>query len=531
MHKPFNRPFLAPVRLGAAPDHSVHQAGLPAPPDIPSPSREETKLAEADREKAAREKAAREEANHREVIRREAIRAEAIREAAHREAARQEAVRKESEKLPVPVYEPTDSLFQPIVPEKIVIPPKIERAQQRSDLGGPPVRVKLSNRIHILGFDTNARFLAHAVASIPGASVNILAHHPSVATHWGLEHRRITLYNHADNPVSSFPIPCPQLVPEARFKDPPRPSDMLDNVIVSTSTLAVLLHSLYHLRDRIDQRTTLVLMTPGLGLVEKLRAEIFTEPLRQPNFVLGHSTYKVSKLSDRLFSVKEKLPGTLYLHGIKKFNGSRHDSESIAHEGLRQTQHLMELLSAAKTLYVVGLPMTRFLPWKLTDLIFSSLADTLSVAMGCRYSAIPPNPHAWHMWNQLLEETLRIVARLPEMTVRPFHTARFLQRTFRQELRSRLHAAPNATSPWINIARLGEMLPIDLFNGYLIGRAQELGLDHSFNTMALSMAKARVVTRRRELFLKYEGINPRVMESDLLGPQRLRPAKPAAPPP
>ncbi|KAI1109525.1 hypothetical protein F5Y14DRAFT_458135 [Nemania sp. NC0429] len=375
----------------------------------------------------------------------------------------------------------------------------------------------LSRRVSILGFSSQAKFFAHALASRPGISIDIIAHHRLPITRWGEEYRRLSLFDIKGQHVSSAPIPCPRLIWDRRqyFRRSLRDSDFLDNVIVDTATTAVL-PSLKFLRPLIDRRTTICFLHPGLGLVERLIEEVFPDPLDRPNIMLGYSTHVVAKVSSTLYSMKQMRPGSLYLHGMPKFTDSTHSQSAIAEEGRRQSQHLLQLLASAEPLNVVGLPLVRFLSWKLPAVIFSSVADTISVILGCQYNQIYPNEHAKAIWDNLLDEILAIVTQLPELQEAPHRRDYFTQPSFRRKLRTHLLSLRTNVSPWVKHVRMGLPPPIDYFNGYFIRRAKELGLGHKHNSMAEAMVKARVRARQRELRLDLLGTSPYMTDTDLI---------------
>ncbi|KAJ2987857.1 hypothetical protein NUW58_g4279 [Xylaria curta] len=301
-----------------------------------------------------------------------------------------------------------------------------------------------------------------------------------------------------------------------RPRQSPKDADFFDNIIIDTRGAAIL-PSLTALRHRIDRRTTICLLHPGLGLVEQLIEQVFDDPLQRPNFVLGHSTHKLSKVRDIMFSMKQRKPGALYLYGVPKFEGSTFDKSSLVYEGMRQSQHLVQLLSSTECLNVVGLPWVRFLSWKLPTLIFTSLADTISVALGCKYQEIYHNHHARIMWDSLLEETLAIISQFPELQEVPHRIHYFTAHSFRRKLQMYLAAQRANISPWIKQVKMGNNVPVDYFNGYFVQRARELGLTHEYNSMAVEIVKARVSARQTELRSDLRFRVPYMTDTDLIG--------------
>ncbi|KAI1149934.1 hypothetical protein F4825DRAFT_468618 [Nemania diffusa] len=376
--------------------------------------------------------------------------------------------------------------------------------------------VPLTNRVHLIGFTSQAKFVAHALASQRGVPLHIIAHHRKVITLWGEEHRKFSLYDNGGKYVSSVPVPCPEPIEaHPQYLKPLKDEDFLDNIILDTRTTAVL-PTLATLARRIDRTTTICLLHPGLGLVERLYEEIFTDPLQRPNFILGLSTHKIAKVSSDVYSVKQKVPGQLYLHGAPKFDEPELNTSPLALDGIQRSQHFVNLLASATTLNAVGLPWVRFLSWKLPMVIFSSVADTISVILGCKYNQIYPNPHAQAMWDNILDETLAIVAELPELHEVPHRRDVFAQDSFRRKLQRYLQAHGTSISPWINYVRMGSQPPIDYFNGYFVRRAKELGLNHKHNTMAVTLVKARARARQTEIRVDLLGSSPYMMDGDAI---------------
>ncbi|KAI0854935.1 hypothetical protein F4860DRAFT_497876 [Xylaria cubensis] len=396
-------------------------------------------------------------------------------------------------------------------------PDELQQSLRQVGTSDKETSVPLSGRIHILGFTAHARFLAHAVASTPDMPVSIFALHRKVMSQWGEENRRLSLYDGQGRHISSTAIPCPERIPRPTqyYKYINGADYYLDNVIVDTG--AAIRPVLDALRDRIDYRTTICLLHPGLGLVEELNEHVFTDPDERPNYVLGHSTHRVSKGSRGMYSMKHKQQGALYLHGLPKHEGSTLDPSTIAHEAMQQTQHLTDLLSSTDTLNVVGLPWVRFLSWKLPRLIFGSAADSISVIMGCKYKDVYPNHHARALWDCLLDETIAIISQLPELQDHPQRIQYFTGNGFRRKLRTSLFGQGNNTSPWVKQVRMGHPPPVDYFNGYIIRRAEELGLEHKHNSMASETVKARLIARQRELRNDIPSTSPYMMDTDVIG--------------
>ncbi|CAJ2504519.1 Uu.00g119130.m01.CDS01 [Anthostomella pinea] len=384
--------------------------------------------------------------------------------------------------------------------------------------------VELSERIHVVGFTQHAKLMIHALAAVPNLPPPaVLAHHPSVMTRWGEEGRNISVFDTLGQHVSSRDVLCPEYIGfhgRGRRRHYPlgnQEVDYLDNIIVDTASWAVL-PSLRGLRHRIDQRTTICLQHPGLGVMEILNEKVFDDPTLRPNFVLGHTTHKVLNHSKRTYSLRHAIPGKLMLHGVDKIKESKSGMSEPSYLAMRYTQHFINLMSTTDSLGTVALPWDLFLANKLPLMVFSSLADTISVILGCRFYQIRRDEHAMCLWESLLDETVAIISAFPEFKRRPDLLDHFTRESFSKKLYHHLGKQSDNYSHWITWIRHGVIPPIDFLNGYFIKRAKELGVDHRQHSMAMSMVKARQKARRQELLNDIPlGMSPYMMDGDMIG--------------
>ncbi|KAI1140657.1 hypothetical protein F5Y05DRAFT_423619 [Hypoxylon sp. FL0543] len=388
---------------------------------------------------------------------------------------------------------------------------------QESELFGAVPAVKLSDKIHILGFDPEARYIAHALSAIPNLPpVQMLTHHIQSMKSWGEEGRAITIYDKEKNTITSRSIGCPEYIGRQHRQRWIRPP-VLHNVIVSTLSSAVL-PSLGALRQKIDRRTTLCLLQPGLGMMELLNEKIFDDPATRPNYIICHSSHRYQRHSSLKYSLRHIVSGKLLLHAVPRGEDSDLDRKWSEALGNQHTEHLMKLLCMADGLEAVCLPWHVLLRHKLPEMIFGSLADSISVILGCRYDQIRNSRYTMDFWDSLLSETMRIVVALPELRTNPDMLEHFIKESFPKKLRRRLERYGQEYSQWISLVRKGQMPPAPFFNGYFVRRAQELGLDHSQNSLVLNLVKSRHAGRLMELKMSLPfGLQPYMMDSDKIG--------------
>ena len=403
---------------------------------------------------------------------------------------------------------------------QLEIPGELEHAPEELDYNSLDANIRFSNSIHIVGFNTHAKFLAHALASTPDVPVRLFTRYRSNLSRWGTEDRTLSLYDRQGRWISSVDIAQPLTIrdPLRHYPTRARKQQFLDNIIINAAPGAVF-PSIALLLPRIDRLTTICLIQPGLGLMEDIIATYFPDPFDRPNFVLGHSTHNVGKYSDTLYSMKQYKPGTLFLYEAPKFSVSEQPAlagSPIEYEGLRLSQHLTELLSSTENLNVVRLSEQRFLLRKLPRLIFHAVADSICVILGCRYNQIRQNRDAMVMWHDLVGESISIASQLPELSSTPELVECLTAPSFRRKLQTSLFAQHHNSSPWVKQVRFGAVVPVDYFNGYLVRRAKEIGLDHKHNAMAMATVKARLSARRIELGMDLLGTTQYMGDTDTI---------------
>ncbi|KAI0883838.1 uncharacterized protein GGS22DRAFT_166214 [Annulohypoxylon maeteangense] len=381
----------------------------------------------------------------------------------------------------------------------------------------PIPKVRLYNKIHIVGFDANARFAAQALSSVDRLPpVQLLTHNIQSMKTWREEGKAVTVYNIKGVPLTTRAVPCPEYIGRQfaqRWERPP----ILHNIIVSTVTGAVI-PSLAALSHSIDRRTTVCLVTPGLGLMEQLNETLFTDPASRPNYVLCHSDHRFSRVSSYQYSIKH-IPGKLLLHAVARDDEDvdldRRTSEGL---GRQHTNHMMKLLSKSGDLAAIPLCWEVFLRQKLPGMVFMSLADSLSVILGCRFGQIRDSSHIMEFWDRLLEETLLIIESLPEFQKYPDLLGFFTRESFPKKLKRKLELQKPQYSQWISMIRKAKMPPVDVTNGYFVRRAQELGMRHALNSQVIALVKGRQAGRYKELQMDIPlGLQPYFQDYDKVG--------------
>ncbi|ETS84242.1 hypothetical protein PFICI_02267 [Pestalotiopsis fici W106-1] len=368
--------------------------------------------------------------------------------------------------------------------------------------------LRLSEKIHIMGFTREARYITHCLAGTPELPPpQLLAHQRVFVNSWGTSRRKLTVSSrdggHADNEIL-----IPQYIGKSR--NPWRPElemprlKHIDNLIISTADNAII-PALMRIRDSINQDTTICVITPGLGIVEYLNKVIFEDPSTRPNFILGYSSHSLQndpRNPKDPYSLRIRKRGRLLLSGLSFPSETESGTSEVATwervARRARTQHFLKLLATVPGLDTTNLPMAKLLRYKLPPMIFSSIADAISVALGFPYERLVNDRYAQRLWRELWEETIEIISALPELKSSPEVLSYFTGHNFATEV-NRYLRAQRGPSPWAKMVRNGLPLPIQGLNGWFVKKAEELGLSSVHHRVMMNMIRAKEATRKEEL--------------------------------
>ncbi|KAJ1336027.1 cytochrome b translational activator protein CBS2 [Microdochium nivale] len=384
---------------------------------------------------------------------------------------------------------------------------------------------RLSDKIHLGGFSVQARYLLHALSGLEGLPpVQVLCQNYGPSAAWAKEGRSINIHDHLGHFVSSRPIICPQYVGPTKGKlqhlktSYSGKTPMIANLVVNLDDYA-LVPFMHNVKKFINSNTTICLIHDGLGVIEDLDADVFTDPLTRPQYICGLTHHWVSRHGASEISVRHKWhkrSSALYLSTPMGSNGPAVPWSQL--DVPPQTQHLLGLLSRSPEINAKTLPWNRFVQRTLPGMVHASLVDSISVMLGCRYNQIVEKRNARTLWNTMLTETLKIITAMPEIQSEPHMVTYFLSEKFRLELWGKLVRQDKTYSRWISLIKAGRRPPVDHFNGYFVRRALELGLSCKHNHTAMSVVQFKYMMRRDELSnFAGLGLGPYMADGDQLG--------------
>lgn len=369
-----------------------------------------------------------------------------------------------------------------------------------TDLRGPRARPQEeeSKRVHVLGYDPRAYFMAHELAGNAHLDpVKLLVHKGNVMKSWRVEGEQVSLWKGTERSSQGRGRAEAEWIGRGRQNEPN--NEHIDQLIVTLpcGTTKTALENIIH---RIDNRTTICLVQEGLGMVEHLNAALFPDPTRRPHFVLGHITASLGYNKRWFFGAQLRKPGKLYLHAVER--GVDLMPIFKFHPPVERRSNATQFLRTLVTtpgLNAGGYSLENWLIKKLPALVFSSVIEPMAVVLDTTYDNIPGNEHAIQLADELLDELFNVIMALPELT----NSSKVVEYcglgALRKKTINRLFEKGASQSNMLSRVRAGQWVDIDYLNGYFVRRARELGIKVPQNEMVIDMVKARIHKRRDEM--------------------------------
>jgi 2-dehydropantoate 2-reductase len=374
--------------------------------------------------------------------------------------------------------------------------------------------------IHILGTGPTGKYIAHALAGTPKApSVTLLMHKPLLMQQWHEEGANIRLFKNGKiDTKSNFIIESSARTkresPTQRFPgfgknlehtaEPP--TTVIETLIVTTkghTTVA----ALSAIKQRLLHSSTICFIQDGMGIMNLVDRMVFPDPASRPNYMLGNMSHELIS-TQKKFTLVEKRPGKIFVTIVprkSRIQGLRRDPQEATPLIRRMdacwtpmSMWLLRTLSRTPELGAVGLAQSDFYENQLQKLAINSVIGPLSVMYDCFNNELLCNYHASRSMKLLLKEISTILQRLPEVSRAAKIDKRFGALALERITVGVLEKTGRNSSAMLQAVRKGEKTDVDFYNGYLVRRAAELGIDCPHLEMMVAMVKGKQAMKSRE---------------------------------
>ncbi|KAF4952601.1 hypothetical protein FGADI_6673 [Fusarium gaditjirri] len=342
------------------------------------------------------------------------------------------------------------------------------------------------HKIHILGEDARSRFIAHALCSVYDAVETVPFREMPKSRYRNVEKVQPERTRKNAYVEKNAAVPKDGIVSQSDRSH-------IDELIVTGRGFEAV-KAIVSVKDRIDDKTSICLMNEGMGVLERVREEIFDGTQPEPNFYLGHMSHGLNFNRNR-DSVKQLKSGrTVFTKADPILN-----AEKELYIPADQQPSMMHSLRRAKELNTTFSTYEHWLRFKLPSIMFTAAVEPVCVLLDVSYQGLLENRNGQKMMNQLLEELALVTENMPEVQNSP-DLIKFLRgEGLKKFCYRRITGKSQAPSDLLTRINKGLQTDINYQNGYFLKRARILGIDTPTNQLMVQMIKARRIEQMVKL--------------------------------
>ncbi|KIW96487.1 uncharacterized protein Z519_03556 [Cladophialophora bantiana CBS 173.52] len=405
---------------------------------------------------------------------------------------------------------------------------------EESALPSPDNEQLLTRRVHILGLGSIGTLVAHSLRCLPNPPpITLMIHRQEQYDAFKRGGRIINLINKQNDindeqtgyDVDLFNGDAEdgearwEFIPDRRREQPqsnpveegekmPSGELYIYTLIVAVKgpTTVAALRSVKH---RVDARTTICFMQNGLGQIDELNQEVFTDPQTRPTYMLGivshgaymdapctvvHAGYGTIALGicrdpDR-FPLPPKGP-VRHLWELSEDERKKHhptDKELFANLSSR---YLLRTLTRSPVLACAAFPYLDLLQLQLEKLSANCILNPLTALLDVPNGALLNNKELLPVQRLLLAEISLVIRGLPELKGIPNVQHRFSAKRLEQLFMGVTQRTARNSSSMREDLRHGKKPEIDYINGYIVKRGEEQGIKCALNFMLMQLIKGK----------------------------------------
>ena len=361
--------------------------------------------------------------------------------------------------------------------------------------------------IHILGVGSVGAFVAHALAGIPNRPpITLLLHRRRQMADWQSLGSIEVITRGTPEIQKDFNVE--KVSPSWKVvQQPSKKEDIIYNLIVAVKgprTVAAL-SSVAH---RLNQRSTIVFLQNGMGMLEELNDKLFEDVETRPNYILGIVTHGL--YPENPFSISHAGMGTTAIGLVPRYppERSREGVEKPKDVWAPTSRYLLRTLTRTPVLAAVGFSPTDLMQLKLDKLAVSAVINPLTVMFDCRNGDLLNNDAVTRVMRLLLSEISLVIRSLPQLQGVPNLQMRFSPDRLESMICSIASTTAGNLSSMLQDVRAGHETEIDYINGYIVRRGEEMGIKCVMNYLLMQMVKGKRVMVNKVIYdqLAIEGL-------------------------
>lgn len=391
----------------------------------------------------------------------------------------------------------------------------------------------LTRRIHLLGTGSIGTLVAHSLRILPNPPpITILLHRPEMYDDFKAGSRIVRLVNkmteindeqtgydvdvkdnhegkiywrHIAHNVGERRTPLNEIKEEELLPSGELYIYTLIVTVKGPSTVA----ALRSVKHRVDGRTTILLMQNGMGQIDELNSQVFTDPATRPTYMLGiisHGAYMQGP-----FAVVHAGFGSVAL-GIHRDTDKyplpptdNHINTSNLPEEDRKTmfpsdrdlysnmssRYLLRTLTRSTVLTCAAYPYLDLFQLQLEKLVSNCVLNPLTALLDVQNGSMLDNPPLTRVQRLLIAEISLVIRGMPELEGIPNARMRFSATRLEALFRGISQKTARNSSSMREDIRNVKYPEIDYINGYIVRRGEEQGIKCVLNYMIMQLIKAK----------------------------------------
>ena len=390
-----------------------------------------------------------------------------------------------------------------------------------------------TRRIHIMGMGSIGTFIAHSLKCLPNPPpLSLTMHKPEMYEDFKQKRRVLRLINkrsQINDEQTEFDIDLAETDPDTGYTywkhiphnvvgtrtplHPPTEDEILPSgevymhaviVTVKSKDTVVALRSVKH---RLNAFSTICLIQNGMGQIEQLNREVFTDPSTRPTYMVGIISHGVHLASNFVaihagfgtvalgvlrdldkFPLPPKAtltnppPSSLFPEERSRFYPTDADLYSTL-----SSRYLLRTLTRSPILACATFPALDLLQLQLEKLAINAVLNPLTALLDLPNGGILHNNALTKVQRLLLAEISLVLRSLPELEGVPNVRMRFSpERLETLTVSVAAKTGANSSSMREDI-RKGRATEVEYINGYVVKRGEEMGVKCVLNYMLMQL--------------------------------------------
>ncbi len=412
------------------------------------------------------------------------------------------------------------------------VPPDSSTPPNQPTLNLPedaPTEQLLTRRIHIMGMGSIGTFIAHSLRCLPNPPpLSLTMHKPEMYEDFKQKRRIVRLINNKtqiNDEQTEYDVDLAETDPDTGYTywrhishtkskedrtpiHPPTEDEILPSDEVYMHAVIVTVKSkdtvaaLRSVKHRLNSLSTICLIQNGMGQIDQLNREVFTDPSTRPTYMLGIISHGVHLASNFIaihagfgtialglvrdldkFPLPPKPPPT----SLSDSERSRmYPTDADLYSNL-SSRYILRTLTRSPILASAAFPYLDLLQLQLEKLAINSILNPITALLNIPNGGVLYNHPLSRVQRLLVAEISLVLRSLPEFESVPNVRTRFSpERLEILYLSVAAKTAENSSSMREDV-RKSRMTEIEYITGYIVKRGEDLGIKCVLNYMIMQL--------------------------------------------